>query len=72
MLPYLAQKGVDITLDPLGAHAGVCHEGIAGTACFTFGFGIEHLVGEITNLFAEMLKPVTEASAKPASFLRSE
>jgi len=52
MLPHLAQERVNIALDPLGAHAGIGHERIAGTARVAFGFRVEDLVSQITDLFA--------------------
>ena len=63
-----AQEGIDVALDPLGAHPGIGHEGVAGAAGIAFGFRVEHLVGQITDLFAQALKAVTEPAPELASF----
>lgn len=68
MLPHFAQEGIDVTLDTLGAHPGIGYEGITGAAGLAFGFRVEHLVGQITDLFAQALKTVTEPASEPASF----
>ena len=72
MLPHLAQERVDIAPDPLGAHAGIGHERIAGTARVAFGFRVEDLVSQITDLFAQTLEAVTETATEPASFFRGQ
>jgi len=68
MLPHLAQEGIDVALNPLGAYSRIGHEGIAGAAGFALGFRVEHLVGHVADLFAQTFEAVTEPSAKPASF----
>ena len=72
MLPHFAQEGINVTLNPLGPYAGVSDKGIAGATRIAFGFRVEHLVGHITDLFAQALQAITEPTTKPAAFLRSQ
>ena len=68
MLPHLAQERVDIAPDALGTLAGIGYEFIARATGLAFGFGVEHLVSQITDLFAQAFEAVTKTTTELASF----